>query len=804
MKLLYLAILICVNAYCIIPATREISIFIECGDVENIKTTLEKKYKVAISASKKGGNVKNANTIDSIIGSIPGISAVTYALLAALYQEASPILVTGPLLDNIMQHKALFDKFVSTQDVNALYNQYKKFPAFNNINSVKLFKAYANYFENLYNRLKNLISATPDLTNLKDILLKDQVFSFNAAPAGLKDISDDSIINVFGVYLACSKWPINNYIIKSIMSENKPDESEKPDKPGGKSNERRKSNNLYLILPISYLKSLGIDYNESSNILQDTHTLSDVEKKLGLKIDHMPQVKLKQYNNIKPDKTDVSACLKLFMNSLPKIFVTNDELPDRDIWWGIFMIGHGLFNQESADSAQSYYSKLHDEQKKAEEVQGKIGLLNKELKEINDETDKNKISSQVNELNAKLESYTTNIDSLKTNIEAQEASSVSAGLSLNDFKKLLIFLNSKINTSFVFYISCYAGGSNFVDAYTVNQSPLILNFPIASNSLIETPSYIELSRIYLHWYDKSDESLMPDMSIIVDTAKKQPKLWTPFDFPEFFKKLKNINGSETFYKDLLSNVNGEYKDPKYASSYVGNTSSIRFPGTGWFSLASLDNKITALTNVKVLAQGSKALTINNKEAILIYAPEINFDINVNLNSKAPLPAIISMIPGKAEHKINAVNAPNYSYPSIFESFFRILDLESAKAFIVDKMQGINKFNIANLTSINNINIFINALIDNVLTHAVFFYDQNNNLYGATWDNSTEFPKNFTTLIFKYKNSDFKNFFTNYFKDANKSLANIEQFTLKKDFKVAPIKKVLEQKSKIIDSLKLKK
>jgi hypothetical protein len=187
--------------YSIIPTTRQLMVFLECGDNENIYATLR----------------QNAKDGDRPIG----IGAIANMCLVAFYQEAGPLLVSNAVLDNIMGHKALFDEFASKPSdkpenafIHELYQKFHKYKRFDSLELIRSSYKQCSYMNTLYDQLQLYINAVSDYKVLRLALRSDKLFNKDQAPEGLRDFEDD-ITNYLEMwtYLMCSKLPLTKSML---------------------------------------------------------------------------------------------------------------------------------------------------------------------------------------------------------------------------------------------------------------------------------------------------------------------------------------------------------------------------------------------------------------------------------------------------------------------------------------------------------------------------------------------------------------------------------------------------------------
>jgi hypothetical protein len=222
--ILLLSLLSCSTIlYSIIPTTRQLMIFNECGDYENIAMTLDQDPQLSIKPV--------------------GVGAITNAFLLAFYQEAGPLLIPSGILGNVMSHAALFNEFTNkNKSVNQLFEKYKTYKRFAHLNLVKQFRENCLYGAALYDHLISQLKSWTKGTNIKQALLKDPMFTRERAPEKLKNIDYTNGYIELWTYLLCAHIPSHKYKVTMITT---------PDRQ-----------TFYLCIPNSYIDQINKNYKE--------------------------------------------------------------------------------------------------------------------------------------------------------------------------------------------------------------------------------------------------------------------------------------------------------------------------------------------------------------------------------------------------------------------------------------------------------------------------------------------------------------------------------------------------------------
>ena len=231
------------------------------------------------------------------------------------------------------------------------------------------------------------------------------------------------------------------------------------------------------------------------------------------------------------------------------------------------------------------------------------------------------------------------------------------GIDCNDFKKVLDFLNTKINTRLLVYESCYAAGTNTEAIYRDPDTALLKNysFPIITFALTDAPT--------------SSSAL--------------------FEEPEKFVAAVMAPTSNTInYKEIIKYLN--------TSSESETTPQIKLPGLDWFSVINADKNIVQIGSILASKRGNRPLDIvkffrNEPTILLLYAPNIPFELIINSKN---LQSIVSMLPGNALHMIEKVTSKS-SPRVVLDWFMSITMLGTEKVFYIKTLNDLKDVIIIN-------------------------------------------------------------------------------------------------------------
>ncbi|HLX54254.1 MAG TPA: hypothetical protein VKR58_09950, partial [Aquella sp.] len=181
-------------------------------------------------------------------------------------------------------------------------------------------------------------------------------------------------------------------------------------------------------------------------------------------------------------------------------------------------------------------------------------------------------------------------------------------LSFDDFKKLLHFLDSKINTKLLVVSSCYAGGININKVY--------------GEIKLGTQEYYSFPIIIQALNDMQTLSIAPIIDINTLHHDKKIKIKYHIDFVSFFKKAKKAEGN---YNEIIKPI---------SENFAQNTPQIKLPGMEWFSVIDIDKKIVSIGSMLVKTRDpQKPLDVvsffkKDPEMILLYTDNIPFELVV--------------------------------------------------------------------------------------------------------------------------------------------------------------------------------
>lgn len=261
---------ICLSTYLKASEHRALIVLQECGNNEGFAKTL---------------NATNLTDTASITG------ALTVTFLEAVYQKAAPILVSGALIESIIEYKIMYDDFIqlNLEDLKQKYGSYK---LFSEPSSIQELRTGCLFLEAIYTQSSKIHqSAAPK----------------NAIGTIWKELGGTatSLPFITQLLFSSSKIPFDDYIIKKIVSA--------------------QDYHFYLLIPKSYLPAK----------IQNDATF-------GLKTQALQTVTLQDIN---PTSKNYAACHKDMSDVITSLFVTKKDLQNYPFIWSIFMSGHGIYSE---------------------------------------------------------------------------------------------------------------------------------------------------------------------------------------------------------------------------------------------------------------------------------------------------------------------------------------------------------------------------------------------------------------------------------------------------------------------------
>lgn len=245
-------------------------------------------------------------------------------------------------------------------------------------------------------------------------------------------------------------------------------------------------------------------------------------------------------------------------------------------------------------------------------------------------------------------------------------------LSINQFKKLLYFMENKIKVQLLVVASCYVAGTNAKSVYgeIKNGTQQPNSFPIIIQGL----------------NDVATLSNSPTCDMANWNLEQKISLRTTKSFGEFFKQ---AHMQETHYREIIKQLHDRS---------IANEPQIKMPGLEWFSVMDIDNKIVSIGAILAKTRDpQKTLDVasffkKKPKIILLYTDNLPFELKIDLNS---LKAIVSMVSSKIVkgnlvriiHRIKKISAEGEPLIDVLKLFRLLVYANDQKWFFIDEISG---------------------------------------------------------------------------------------------------------------------
>jgi len=239
--------------------------------------------------------------------------------------------------------------------------------------------------------------------------------------------------------------------------------------------------------------------------------------------------------------------------------------------------------------------------------------------------------------------------------------SVIAHCTLDQFKVLLAFLETKITTRALIYASCYAAGRNVRDMYKHAQSGVDRTYPFTIIVMALTDA-----GVYLGF----------EVQINAAGKVKYERYFT-----EFIRQITAPGVVD--YMQALGLI---------VKKGLMNLPQIKYPGLPWFSVVDTDQRVINIDSImaKTRTQPLNVATFfarkgvkAHPEGILLYTTKVSFDIIWDVSNN---PKFVSMLPGNAIHELRKISVISQDVDELIKGFF-IENIYPRKVFVIDALEG---------------------------------------------------------------------------------------------------------------------
>ena len=604
-------------------------------------------------------NTLNTQASNNPTDSPGGLNAISLCLLVALEQNKIPIVASTNLIKNILDHKRLFLDF-ARQPIKYLTSKYGKYKRFNSHENLIEFQELCKYYYKTYKSVSTYLESSGEKTGIKaseqicDKICKLPEFSSANAPLKVQNEPN----NEMGLYLMCARISLTSekWLIKEV------------------------DNNLTLLIPQELTKNIR-ENATSTNITK-------LEKELGLKIQHLKTIFQKDILNY---KTKPISTTESFIEALNNIFVqkSNYNYNEKVPVWSFYITGHGIptINSdvllEQLKALEKHYTNIistgqfadcFKSKESPEQHRTHIRNCNKHHHFKRQYNDLECIKREIKKLQ-KQQEYLTYMHK-----------GLIVSLAKDVFQKMLIFFNNKINTGFLFYSSCYAGGEHLFDPYSQNNASLVLNYPVISGTLAENMSLQETPQLRIPPYNKY--RLTKE-----DVTENRLKIRTTLNYEKFFQELRDGKHKNDNNLHQIVSYLHPYTDEhgKLVFDSLRNIPSYRPAYAKSFSVLSGIPSFTIFNNENCQNKKRTSLKIET-EANLLYTDYVPYSLICEKKHRQA-PVFVSMLPSLASHVIEEIKAPQYTLHELLNGFLIFPEMKAPKIFWIKKITCINSTNL---------------------------------------------------------------------------------------------------------------
>jgi hypothetical protein len=246
-------------------------------------------------------------------------------------------------------------------------------------------------------------------------------------------------------------------------------------------------------------------------------------------------------------------------------------------------------------------------------------------------------------------------------------------LPVSQFKNFLNFLEYEIQTTLLYYWSCYAAGITSKELYKEVKNGIDRTYPFAVITQAITDAAI--------------------FGVLMNFRVDNNNCVRIIPFKKYDQFVKVTTSEEVIdYKQITACI-----VPEILSLGVESLlPQLKLPGLPWFSVIHEDKvcsigSVLAETRTKPLnierffaRRGKKAAPLG----ILLYPADLPFELIINSKTEQNLPpAMISMMPGDALHHIHKLSSSVHSVEDLIRSFLQIRRLGPHKLFFIDEIHG---------------------------------------------------------------------------------------------------------------------
>lgn len=355
-----------------------------------------------------------------------------------------------------------------------------------------------------------------------------------------------------------------------------------------------------------------------------------------------------------------------FISDLTAIFIPqkrNGELiaPEQDTPWLIYISGHGHPAYLTVGPIRSQLKKF------------KSALANPRMT-VTDHTGKpmarSTIESKVKEYEKQLQGKSSWPDSQLIPESAQIA-----GITGAQFAQLMKYFDHHLNTAFIYYISCFAGGSNqsFVNE---TLSSLDVNYIVSAAGTHEASTYSSRKKPFGEFF----RLLRMFFTNPEEYVKRKEKRQDPI-----IKIIKTLS------------IEKNPRNPQQDQQVEQSNPFVRFPGAGFFEATPLNKKTKVLTRTMVKAHEIENKPIDFSETpldmLVINTSRINVLLNLankrmQNNTAIVIPSPKSITPHHEALNVFKEIKTNTNLPLFLFNFIHLNGKAYPQTFVVNTLTGV--------------------------------------------------------------------------------------------------------------------
>jgi len=400
---------------------------------------------------------------------------------------------------------------------------------------------------------------------------------------------------------------------------------------------RKKNTNLFMLVAKAYLLSkgtsddftkIGLDVSDYTNVTPQTERLYSALPETDSDFDANYHADLQPPADPKKPESKITVD-DIKKSLLPGVSPDKYKPEEERFLWVIYLEGHGS-STGTAQQSQADYKKTLDAfdrnvtffQQALEQVRRTGGTITYTTTNLTTGVQK-KIAANKAMLEKELAQAKEAVSRHKLGYTGLPAETVFiAGFVFNDFQKLLSVLSTHVNTLFLFYTTCFAGGYNraFVGEVLKN---IMANFMVAVGALTDQ---VVSSYGWKSWH-------------LLSTSKEPLKLGFKLDLEKYFSELSkyfSFNPTpEAIQKKAQKKASLEnaLRSVTWLSEgvWMNDAPFVRLPNGDTFSASKLNKEIYHLSNVdaKVHALENKEFDFSKCSAVFLSAPYITVPVTLS-------------------------------------------------------------------------------------------------------------------------------------------------------------------------------